>query len=147
MLRVSRAFRWVGAAVAAVLWLGASSPAQAQTCSIRIEIVKAGFIVGVQGGGGTLTCGGKRYRLNIGGVSLGATIGASKAVLVGSASNVGRPSDVAGVYGAAEAGVAVVSGAKTARLRNPNGVVLSLRGHQVGLEFALDLSGMTLALR
>jgi hypothetical protein len=131
--------------VGACLSLSAALPAQAQ--SIRIEIVKAGFVVGVSGGSGTLTYQGKRYPLNIGGISLGATIGASKAVLVGSVSNLRRPEDISGTYGATEAGVAVLRGPKTVRLKNAKGVVLTLRGSQVGLEFTLDLSGMQIGLK
>jgi hypothetical protein len=130
-----------------IVALAAPTPSQAQSGTVRIEIVKAGFIVGVQGGSGTLTYKGKRYPLNIGGVSLGATVGASKAVLVGTARNLRNVSDIAGTYAAAEAGLAVVTGRKEARLRNDKGVVLVLRGQQVGLELALDLSGMQIALR
>jgi hypothetical protein len=131
--------------VAACIGVSAAAPAQAQ--SIRIEILKAGFVVGVSGGSGTLTFQGKRYPLSIGGVSLGATIGASKAVLVGSVSNLRSPSDIAGTYGATEAGIAVVRGKKSVRLKNAKGVILNLRGSEVGLEFSLDLSGMQIALK
>ena len=139
--------RWLGAALAAFMILAAASPARAQSGSVRIELYKAGFIVGVQGGSGSLVYNGKRYRLGIAGVSLGATIGASKAELVGTASNMRSASDIAGVYTAAAAGVAVAGGRKVARLRNSKGVLLTLRGRQVGLEFALDLSGMEISLR
>ena len=133
------------AAMLGVLALGAPTPSHAQT--VRIELAKAGFIIGVQGGSGTLTYQGKRYPLRVGGVSLGATVGASSAVLVGSVRNLRRVEDIAGAYAATEAGFAVVTGRKEARLRNAKGVVLVLRGHQVGLEFALDLNGIDIALR
>jgi hypothetical protein len=147
MTRLSLALRLAAAALVALTFAAALSPSQAATGSVRIEVVKAGFIVGASGGGGTLTLNGKRYRLSVGGVSVGATIGASKAVLVGRAYNVNSPSDIAGTYGAAEAGVAVIRGRSAVRLRNARGVVLELRGHQVGLEFSVDLSGIAIALR
>jgi hypothetical protein len=90
---------------------------------------------------------GKRYRLAVGGVSYGATIGASKAILVGRVLNINRPSDINGTFGQAQAGVTVVTGAKIARLINQNGVILEVQGHQVGLEFSLDLSGLILTLK
>ena len=99
------------------------------------------------GGSGTLVYQGKRYPLNIGGVSLGATFGASKAELSGTVLNMTKPSDISGTYGATEAGYALVSGRKTARLKNAKGVVLVLRGRQVGLEVQLDLSGLQIALK
>ena len=134
-------------ALVAIMFTTLSSPSQAATCSIRLEIVKAGFIFGASGGGGTLNCGGRSYALSVGGVSIGATIGASQARLVGRAYNVRQPSDVEGVYGAAAASVAVVRGRGAVRLSNPKGVVLELRGREVGLEFSLDLSGMAISLR
>jgi hypothetical protein len=151
MLRLKTFIHAAAAAFFAIAAIAAATPSQAQgrgsTGNIRIEIVKAGFIVGVQGGNGTLTFRGKSYPLNIGGVSLGATIGASRAVLVGTASNLHSAGDIVGTYGQTEAGVAVVTGRKAARLRNEKGVVLNLRGWQTGLEFSLDLSGMVISIR
>ena len=46
-----------------------------------------------------------------------------------------------------QAGVAAAGGSKTAQLKNSKGVVLKLRGKQVGLEFSLDLSGMQISLK
>jgi hypothetical protein len=121
--------------------------AQAGTGSVGIQIYKAGFIVGVSGGSGTLRFGGKDYALKIGGVSLGATIGASKAELIGTAENINKPSDIAGTYTAVQAGLAAAGGAKTTQLKNSKGVILKLKGKQVGLEFSLDLSGMQISLK
>src|SRR5690242_2344158 len=93
-------------------------PAEAKTGSVRIQVYKAGFVVGVSGGSGTLTFGGKTYPLNVGGVSLGATIGASKAELIGRAVNLTRPQDIEGTYTAAEVGMAIAGGGKVAKLKN-----------------------------
>jgi hypothetical protein len=41
----------------------------------------------------------------------------------------------------------VAGGVKTAQLKNSNGVILNLKGKQVGLEFSLDLSGMQVSLK
>jgi len=90
---------------------------------------------------------GKQYRVEIGGVSLGATIGASKAELVGEVYNLKSPNDIEGTYVAGQAGVAVVGGGKVAELKNSKGVVLKIKGKQVGLELALDLSGMGVSLK
>ena len=61
--------------------------------------------------------------------------------------NIRRPSDVAGVYGAAGAGLAVGGGAQAIVLRNEKGAVLTLAGRQVGLIASADLSGLAIALR
>ena len=115
--------------------------------TIELTLYKAGFIVGGSGGSGTLKFKGKQYPVDIGGVSLGATIGASKAELIGEVNNLKQPSDIEGTYSAVQAGVAVVGGGKVAELKNSKGVVLKVQGKQVGLELALDLSGMQVSLK
>ena len=120
---------------------------QAQTtCSIRLHIVKAGFIVGAGGGSGTLVCHGRAHRLSVGGIGLGS-LGVAAADLAGTASNVHNPASVAGTYGAAGAGVTFVGGGQVATLQNQNGVVLHLSGGQVGFQVSLGLAGMTLAMQ
>jgi hypothetical protein len=123
------------------------SPAEAATGSIALHIVSAGFIVGVSGGSGVLTFRGRQYPLSIGGISAGATIGASGADLIGTASNLSQASDIEGVYSAIGAGLAVAGGRKAAQLSNARGVVLRLRGRQVGFMFSLDLSGLQISLK
>ena len=132
--------------VAAVMLTGASSLSYAENGSVRMNIKKVGFIVGVGGGSGTLTFKGKQYRLSIGGVSAG-TIGVAAMDLVGTATNLRTAADIAGSYSAASAGVAVAGGAKVATLQNSNGVVLQLQGRQVGFEASVALSGLTISLR
>ena len=125
---------------------GFAGPAEAATGSIYLKIVSAGFIFGVSGGSGSLRFGGKVYPFSVGGVSAGATIGAAGAELIGTAYHLRQPGDIQGVYSAAGAGLAVAGGGKVATLSNTNGVVLHLRGKQIGLMFSLDLSGLSINL-
>ena len=131
---------------AVTIGIAMSPPSLAETGSVSITISKAGFIVGFGGGSGTLVFHGKSYQLSIGGVSVG-TIGAAKAQLVGYARNLRTPADIAGTYSAVTAGVAVAGGGKVATLQNAKGVVLELRGKQVGLELSAALSGLDISLR
>ncbi len=133
--------------VVACALLSFAPVALAANGTIHIELYKAGFIVGGSGGKGTLKLAGKSYPLEIGGVSLGATIGVSKAELIGEVLNIKKASDIEGVYTAAQAGVAVAGGTKVAELKNSKGVVLKVKGKQIGLEVALDLSGMEVKLK
>src|SRR5215475_1098101 len=133
-------------AALATTTLAATTPSQAQTCSIRLHIVKAGFIVGAGGGSGTLVCHGRAFRLSVGGIGLGS-LGIAAADLAGTASNVRNPANVAGTYGAAGAGVTFVGGGQVATLQNQNGVVLHLAGGQVGFQVSLGLAGMTIAMQ
>lgn len=132
--------------LALALVAGLPSLASAKNGAVRIQIYKAGFIVGVQGGKGTLILDRRSYPISIGGVSLGATIGASKADLIGTAYNLRSAADIEGTYSAGEAGFAVAGGGKVAKLTNSRGVVLEVRGKQAGLMFSVDLSGMEVRL-
>ena len=147
MFRTIKLVRFV-AIIAALtsISLVATTPSQAQTCSIRLHIVKAGFIVGAGGGNGTLICHGRPYRLTIGGIGIGS-LGVAAADLAGTASNVQNPANVAGTYGAAGAGVTFVGGGQVATLQNEKGVVLQLSGGQVGFQVSLGLAGMTIGMR
>jgi hypothetical protein len=147
MLGFVRALRFGAAIVVAMVRLLGASQSHAQTTgTVHIKLVKVGFIVGVGGGHGTLTFQGKRYRLSVGGVSLG-TIGVARARLVGTAYNLRTAADIAGTYGAASASFAVIGGPKVARLQNEKGVTLEVHGVQLGLEVSLNLGGMTIALQ
>jgi hypothetical protein len=147
MFGISRAMK-CGAAIlaAALMMIAVTLPSYADSGSVRFRVTKAGFIFGVGGGTGTLNFHGKSYPLSVGGLSVG-TFGAASADLVGRAYNMRRPQDIVGTYTAVGAGVAVAGGATAARLQNANGVVLEVRGRQVGLEVSLNLSGMTLSMR
>lgn len=136
----------LAAALVALMMVGPPSLAQAGTGVVNVTIGKAGFLVGLRGGRGVLTYQGRNYRLRISGISLG-TIGVARAHLVGRAYNLRTPSDITGSYSAVTAGVAFGGGPKEARLRNSRGVVLELRGLQVGLDLTAALSGMSISLR
>jgi len=135
-----RLLRAMAATAVAPLGLAAVQSTTAEAASPRIEfrIVRAGFIVGASSGSGTLRFDGNRYRLRIGGVSLGATFGAASAEFVGRVRNLRKASDIQGNYTAVNAGVA--------RLRNSRGVELEVSGKQVGLMASVDLSGIRIRL-
>lgn len=125
---------------------GAVSSAKADVGTIRLNFVKAGFIIGGAAGHGTLTFRGRTYRLSIGGLSYGFTFGGSQTWLRGRVSNIFRPTDIEGVYGAAGAGGTIIRGPQAIILTNQRGAVLELAGIQTGLMVNLDLSGMALSL-
>jgi hypothetical protein len=123
------------------------SPARADSGTVRISFIKAGWVIGGSVGSGTLTFRGRTYRLSVGGLSYGFTFGGSQTNLVGRVSNINQPSDIAGVYGAGSAGAAVLRGAQAIVLTNQKGALLELSGSQKGLIVNLDLSGLALSLR
>lgn len=123
------------------------SPARADSGTIRLNFIKAGWVIGGSVGSGTLTFRGRTYPLSIGGLSYGLTFGGSQTFLRGRVRNIVRPSDVEGVYGAAGAGATVIRGPQAIVLANPKGAILELTGRQTGLMVNLDLSGMALSLQ
>jgi hypothetical protein len=131
----------------ALLAAGVSTDARADGGSVRISFIKAGWVIGGSFGNGTMTFQGRTYRLSIGGMSYGFTFGGSQTNLHGRVSNIFRPSDIEGVYGAAGAGATVIRGPQAIVLTNQKGAVLELSGNQTGLMVNLDLSGMALSLK
>ena len=145
-MRLTR-FRVALIAVMAVAAASVSSVARADSGTIRISVLKGGWFLGASGGSGTLFFHGHRYPLSIGGIDAGLVFGASHTYLSGRVSNIFSPSDVAGVYGAGGAGAAVGVGVRAIVLTNGKGAVLDLSGHQTGLMFNADLSGLAISLR
>ena len=144
LMRMSSAVRATLFTLFAVVGL---SPALADSGTVTLTIYKAGWIIGGSGGSGTLNFHGRQYALSTGGLDYGLVFGGSKTVLRGRVSNIYRPSDVAGVYGAAGAGLAVGTGARGIVLTNQKGAVLELTGRQVGLLANVDLSGLAITLK
>ena len=134
-------------ALIAILCAGPLSTAYADSGTIRITVLKGGWVIGGSAGSGVLTFKGRQYQLSIGGLSAGLVFGGSATNLVGTVSNIRQPSDVAGVYAAGGVGAAVVVGARAIVLANGKGAVLRLSGRQLGLIANLDLSGMAISLR
>lgn len=121
--------------------------AKADSGSITLTIYKGGWIIGGSAGGGTLFFRGRSYRLGVGGIDYGLVFGGSKTVLHGRVSNIQRASDVAGVYAAAGAGLALGRGVRAIVLTNQNGAILELSGQQVGLMANADLSGLAITMQ
>jgi len=132
--------------VALIAFAGLTS-ARADEGTVSLVIYKGGWIIGGSGGSGVLNFHGRRYGLSTGGIDYGLVFGGSKTILRGRVSNIYNPSDIAGVYGAAGAGLAIVHGARAIVLTNQKGAVLELSGQQFGLMANADLSGLAISLR
>jgi hypothetical protein len=146
-MKMPSAIRALLVALTALAGTSLSTACYADSGSVLLTIYKAGWIIGGSGGGGWLNFRGRSYALSAGGLDYGLVFGGSKTVLRGRVSNINRPSDVAGVYGAAGAGLAVGGGARAIVLTNQKGAVLELSGHQVGLMANVDLSGLAITLK
>ena len=143
-MKMSSAIR---VALSALTLFVSLAAARADEGTVALTIYKAGWVIGGSGGGGSLNFRDRSYALSAGGLDYGLVFGGSKTVLRGRVSNIYRPSDVAGVYGAAGAGLAVGRGARAIVLTNQKGAVLELSGHQTGLMANADLSGLAITMR
>jgi lipid-binding SYLF domain-containing protein len=146
-MRIASVFRSSLIALATVLGVTLDSPAYADSGSISFKVFKAGFVIGGSAGSGSLYFHGRRYPLEIGGLSYGFTFGASETRFHGVVSHIRSPSDVSGVYAAGNVGAAVVRGAQAIVLTNQNGAVLSLVGNSVGAIVSADLNGLAVTVR
>jgi hypothetical protein len=146
-MKMSSTIRVALVALSALAGAALPSVSHAESGTVSLTIYKAGWIIGGSGGGGTLNFRGRRYGLSAGGLDYGLVFGGSKTELRGRVSNINQPSDIAGVYGAAGAGLAVGGGARAIVLTNQKGAVLELSGQQVGLMANVDLSGLAITLK
>lgn len=124
-----------------------STAAIADSGTVYLTIFKGGWVIGGSAGVGTLSFRGRIYALSVGGIDYGFVFGGSKSDLRGRVRNITRASDVAGVYGAAGAGVALGAGVRAIILTNQKGAVLELSGSQIGLMANADLSGLAITMR
>ena len=126
-----------------------ASPSNAENNAIiEMTIGKIGFLVGVSRGDGTLFYNGRQADLQINGLRVGLTIGASYANMRGEVYNLTRLEDIAGTYVTAQASVVAISGGgQNLVLINEHNVRLVLWGEQQGLDASLDAGGMLISLK
>ncbi len=75
-MRFSSGLRTSVIALAALA--AATVSAYADSGTVHLTVVKAGWVIGGSGGSGTLTFHGKTYELSVGGLSAGFVFGGSK---------------------------------------------------------------------
>jgi hypothetical protein len=131
----------------ALALLAGPSVARADEGAVTLIIFKAGWIFGGSAGSGVLSFHGKTYGLSAGGLDYGLVFGGSQTTLQGRVRNIRRAQDIAGVYGALGAGIALGAGVRGIVLTNQNGAILELTGKQLGLMANLDLSGLAITLK
>jgi hypothetical protein len=115
----------------------------AGTVSFRIN--HQGVIMGTSGGSGVLVFKGKEYPLRIDGI-YAVTIGGSRSTLTGTASNLRAAADIEGSYNAVGVGLAYREhGGRAVRMRSDKGVILKLRGTEVGYDASASYGRVTIS--
>jgi hypothetical protein len=114
------------------------------TVSLRATAVAAG--IGFEWGSGILTYQGKKSPFSVQGLEA-VGVGYTEITAEGTVYNLTKLTDFEGVYAAAEASATAGHGTSTITMKNPNGVVISLRAVQEGANLTLAASGVNIALK
>jgi hypothetical protein len=75
------------------------------------------------------------------------SIGISKADMVGEVRKLRKVGDIVGTYSASSSGAAIAGGGALAILTNAKGVVIRIKGKQVGLSAGVNLAGINIGLK
>jgi len=135
------------AAATCSLAMAGSAPAEdVLSGKVTIESTSIALGIGVTWGDGQLTYGGKTYNFSVRGLSV-VDLGISSVTATGEVYNLNDLADFSGNYVAGQAGAAVGGGAAALRMRNQNGVVISLTSTQTGARLTLAAEGVQIQLK
>ena len=138
---------FVSALGAAVLLAAASAaPALAAPATISFHGGSAAFIVGGHWGSGELRYHGRRYPLDVGGLSIGA-IGVTSYNLSGEVYHLRRASDIEGTYAALDASATAGRGAGVLDMSNGAGVEIRAQSNTAGLKLSFAPGGVVIKLK
>jgi len=110
---------------------------------VSIDETQFGFIIGGSTGGGVLTYDGEKHAFKMGGISLGANIGASNFSATGQVYDMKNIDQFEGTYVRLTGSVALGGGMGDMTLKNENGVIMSLKGTTQGLQLNAGASGVS----
>jgi hypothetical protein len=115
--------------------------------TVSLEEKQFGLILGGSEGSGTLTFEGKEYPFKLTGLSAGINVGASKMSATGEVYDLKEVSQFPGTYTKLDASVALGGGMGGLRLKNQNGVIMTLRSRTKGLDLNLGtVTGVTVTM-
>ena len=145
MLHAYRALRSLALSVLTCCLVAAALAADTPSGTVSLESTSVAAGVGVQWGDGILSYNGKKYPFSVQGLEV-LGVGYSAVKAEGTVYNLTTLADFEGVYASGEASATAGSGLSTVTMRNPNGVVISLRTLQEGAKLTLAAGGVNIAL-
>lgn len=114
---------------------------------VSIEEEQFGLILGGSMGSGSLTFEGKEHPFKLKGLSAGMNVGVSKMSAAGEVYDLTKVSEFPGTYTKLDASVALGGGVGGLRLKNENGVIMTLHSRTAGLDLNLGtVSGITITM-
>jgi hypothetical protein len=145
-LSIARFAALIAALAAILLSVGIAWADEKPSGTITIEETEFRLIIGGDWGHGTLRLQGQDYKFKIKGLTAGG-IGAGSIHAKGKVYNLDQPSDLAGDYAAATAGLTVGMGKGVYSFTNgATGVRMDLKTSSEGVELALGVGGMTIKM-
>jgi len=145
MLHAYQTMHFLALIVLTFCLVAAASAADTPSGTVSLQSTSVAAGVGVQWGDGILTYNGKTYPFSVQGLEV-IGVGYSEVKAEGTGFNLTMPADFEGVYASGEASATAGSGLSTVTMRNPNGVVISLRTLQEGAKLTLAVGGVNIAL-
>jgi hypothetical protein len=121
----------------------AADPPKKPSGTVSINETQFALIIGGSTGGGVLTYQGKKYPFKIGGMSLGANVGASKLAASGEVYDLTDVSKFPGTFTKLESSITLGGGVGGTVLKNENGVIMRLTSTSEGLQLNLSASGVS----
>ena len=122
---------------------GVRSRDEKPNARLSLSGTSAAIGVGTTWGSGTLTYGGKTYRVRVRGLELGG-VGGARIEAHGDVYHLDHLADFDGTYGAVGAGAAAGPGAAHSIMRNEKGVVIDLAAKTEGVQVKAGLDGVRL---
>lgn len=125
---------------------GATQETMPQVGYINLKFTSLAVGIGVTWGDGSLFFQGQTVPVKLSGMGI-AAVGFSEVTAVGRVFNLKNPSDIAGTYVEAGAGIAIAEGVKGLLARNEKGVVIDLSASQKGVSLNIGPGGFTIVLK
>lgn len=114
--------------------LALADEAKAPDGKVTISQTDFALILGGSVGGGKLTFKGKDYDFKVGGLTVGANVGVSKADAAGEVYDLKDIKDFPGTYTKLDTGITLGGGVGGLRLKNEHGVIMRLVSRTQGLQ-------------
>jgi hypothetical protein len=133
-------------AVAVLGFLGAARAEDKPDATLKLSAGSVAAGVGYSWGGGTLTYKGKKYEVEVKGLSAG-DVGITKAEGSGDVYHLAKLEDFDGNYTAAGTGATVAGGASVVIMKNQNGVEIRLVSTTQGLKFTFGAGGVSMKIK
>lgn len=127
--------------------LALAADAKQPVGKVSIEEKQFGLILGGSKGSGSLSFEGKEYPFKLTGLSAGLNVGISKMSATGEVYDLKEVSQFPGTYTKLDASVALGGGMGGLRLKNENGVIMTLHARTKGLDLNIGkVTGVTVTM-